>query len=116
MEWAKVIAPFYQGITILQAYDAMKGMVAVHKLLLASSPAKRWVVLTGMKAVGRYEGLHGLVANPQPNPACAESCEQLDALYQKALPLAERLILEYRDTLQTGAPLDQAYQHTFGEN
>ena len=53
MEWAKVIAPFYQGITILQAYDAMKGMVAVHKLLLASSPAKRWVVLTGMKAVGR---------------------------------------------------------------
>ena len=69
-----------------------------------------------MEAVGRYEGLHGLVANPQPNPACAESCEQLDALYQKALPLAERLILEYRDTLQTGAPLDQAYQHTFGEN
>ena len=116
MERAKVIAPFYQGITILQAYDAMKGMVAVHKLLLASSPAKRWVVLTGMKAVGRYEGLHGLVANPQPNPACAESCEQLDALYQKALPLAERLILEYRDTLKTGAPLDQAYQHTFGEN
>ena len=116
MERAKVIAPFYQGITILQAYDAMKGMVAVHKLLLASSPAKRWVVLTGMKVVGRYEGLHGLVANPQPNPACAESCEQLDALYQKALPLAERLILEYRDTLQTGAPLDQAYQHTFGEN
>ena len=56
------------------------------------------------------------MANPQPNPACAESCEQLDALYQKALPLAERLILEYRDTLQTGAPLDQAYQHTFGEN
>ena len=69
-----------------------------------------------MKAVGRYEGLHGLVANPQPNPACAESCEQLDALYQKALPLAERLILEYCDTLQTEAPLDQAYQHTFGEN
>ena len=29
MERAKVIAPFYQGITILQAYDAMKGMVAV---------------------------------------------------------------------------------------
>ena len=84
--------------------------------IVSASPAKRWVVLTGMKAVGRYEGLHGLVANPQPNPACAESCEQLDALYQKALPLAERLILEYRDTLKTGAPLDQAYQHTFGEN
>ena len=115
-EWVKGFLKMNQGITILQAYDAMKGMVAVHKLLLASSPAKCRVVLTGMKAVGKYEGLHGLVANPRPNPACAESCEQLDALYQKALPLAERLILEYRDTLQTGAPLDQAYQHTFGEN
>ena len=111
-----MIAPFYQGITILQAYDAMKGMVAGHKLLRASNPLKRWVVLTGMKAVGKYEGLHGLVANPQPNPACAESCEQLDALYQKALPLAERLILEYDDALDSGKPLDRAYQHTFGEN
>ncbi len=48
-------------------------MIAVHKLLQASSPVKRWVVLTGMKAVGKYEGLHGLVANPQPNPQCTES-------------------------------------------
>ena len=113
---AKAIAPFYEGISEQVALDSLKGMISVHRLLQASNPVKRWVVLTGMKAVGRYEGLHGLVANPQPNPACAESCEQLDALYQKALPLAERLILEYRDTLQTGAPLDKAYQHTFGEN
>ena len=115
-ERAEVIAPFYEGVTVDETLAAMKGMITVHHFLQAANPVKRWVVLTGMKAVGRYEGLHGLVANPQPNPACAESCEQLDALYQKALPLAERLILEYRDTLQTGAPLDQAYQHTFGEN
>ena len=113
---AAVIAPFYEGISQQETYEALKGMVAVHKLLLASNPLKRWVVLTGMKAVGKYDGLHGLVANPKPNPACAESCRQLDALYGKALPLAERLILEYCDTLQTEAPLDKAYQHTFGEN
>ena len=115
MERAKVIAPFYQGITILQAYDAMKGMVAVHKLLLASSPVKRWVVLTALKAAGTYDVMHGLVANLQPNPRCEASDKELEALYQQALPLAVRLITEYVEGLSNGAPLDKAYDHTFGE-
>ena len=72
-------------------------------------------LLTGMKAVGKYDVLHGLVANPQPNPQCTESNRKLDALYAKALPLAERLILEYVAKLDTDEPLDAAYDHTFGE-
>ena len=70
---AKVIAPFYEGISEQTALDSIKGMISVHKLLQASNPVKRWVVLTGMRAVGKYEMLHGLVANPQPNPKCVES-------------------------------------------
>jgi hypothetical protein len=73
------------------------------------------VVLTGMKVLGKYDGMHGLVANPQPNPQCTESNRRLDALYAKALPLAERLILEYVAKLDTDEPLDAAYDHTFGE-
>ena len=72
-------------------------------------------VLTGMKAVGKYDVLHGLVANPQPNPQCTESNEKLDALYQQAIPLAVRLIEAYAGTLDTDTPLDKAYDHTFGE-
>ena len=64
----------------------------MHRLLQPSGAVKRWVVLTGMKAVGKYDVLHGLVANPQPNPQCTESNEKLDALYQQAIPLAVRLI------------------------
>ena len=90
-------------------------MISVHKLLQASNPVKRWVVLTGMKVVGAYDGLHGLVANPKPNPKCIESGKQLDALYTQALPLAERLILEFVAKLDTDEPLDKAYDHTFGE-
>ena len=116
MERAAVVAPFYKGITILQAYDAMQGMRTVHRLLQASSPAKRWMVLHGMKAVGRYDTLHGLVANPEPNPACQESSVHLEELYHKALPLAVRLIEEFCDGLDTDAPLSAAYDHTFGEN
>ena len=80
-ENARVIAPFYEGLTGLQVLDALKGMIAMHRLLQPSGAVKRWVVLTGMKAVGKYDVLHGLVANPQPNPQCTESNEKLDALY-----------------------------------
>ena len=112
---AHVIAPFYEGISEQTALDALKGMITVHRLLQASNPVKRWVVLTGMKVVGKYDGLHGLVANPQPNPRCTESDKQLEELYAKALPLAERLILEFVRKLDTDEPLDAAYDHTFGE-
>ena len=114
-ENAAVIAPFYEGITTQTMLESLQGMLSVHRLLQASNPVKRWVVLTGMRVVGKYEGMHGLVANPRPNPRCTESCRQLDALYAKALPLAERLILEYVAKLDTGEPLDAAYDHTFGE-
>ncbi len=90
-------------------------MIAMHRLLQPSGAVKRWVVLTGMKAVGKYDVLHGLVANPQPNPQCTESNEKLDALYQQAIPLAVRLIEAYAETLDTDEPLDKAYDHTFGE-
>ena len=114
--WANVVAPFYEGVTVDEIYQAMTGMVFVHKMLLASNPVKRWVVLTAIRAAGKWEFMHGLVANPQPNPQCTESGKQLDALYQSAIPLAVRLINEYVAGLDTDAPLDAAYQHTFGEN
>ena len=109
------LAPFYEGVTVDETLAAMKGMITVHHFLQAANPVKRWVVLTGMKVLGKYDGMHGLVANPQPNPQCTESNRKLDALYAKALPLAERLILEYVAKLDTDEPLDAAYDHTFGE-
>lgn len=112
---AKVIAPFYEQIPERTALDAIKGMIQVHKLLQASNAVKRWVVLTGMKVVGKYDKLHGLVANPTPNPVCEESSRELKKLFAQAVPLAQKLILEYAAKLETDEPLDAAYDHTFGE-
>ena len=112
---ARVIAPFYRDISEQTALEALKGMITVHKVLQASNPVSTTHRLTGMKVLGKYDGMHGLVANPQPNPQCTESNRKLDALYAKALPLAERLILEYVAKLDTDEPLDAAYDHTFGE-
>ena len=72
-ERAEVIAPFYEGVTVDETLAAMKGMITVHHFLQAANPVKRWVVLTGMRVAGKYEFMHGLVANPQPNPKCVES-------------------------------------------
>ena len=112
---AKAIAPFYEGISEQVALASLKGMISVHRLLQASNPVKRWVVLTGMKVVGKYDMLHGLVADPQPNPKCVESGKRLEELYAQALPLAETLILEFVAKLDTDQPLSKAYDHTFGE-
>lgn len=110
-ENARIIAPFYNGLTVPQVTGALRGMVTVHRCLQTSNAAKRWLILTVMRLAGKYEALHGLVANPQPNPDCAASGRQLEQLYEQALPLAVRLMTEYAD----GKPLDPAYQHTFGE-
>ena len=112
---AWVIAPFYKDISEQTVLEALKGMILVHKVLQASNPVKRWVVLTALKAAGTYDVMHGLVANLQPNPRCEASDKELEALYQQALPLAVRLITEYVEGLSNGAPLDKAYDHTFGE-
>ena len=111
-ENARVIAPFYEGVTVDETLAAMKGMITVHHLLQAANPVKRWVVLTGMRVAGKYEFMHGLVANPQPNPKCVQSSQQLEELYKTAVPLAVRLIEEYAEN----KPLGAEYQHTFGEN
>lgn len=114
-ENAEVIAPFFDEVSLEQTYESLKGMITVHKALQVTSPAKRWLLLSAMRAAGKYDSLHGLVANAQPNPKCAESGKRLDELYGQALPLAERLILEFIDAQKNDLPLDKAYQHTFGE-
>lgn len=110
-ENARIIAPFYNGLTTGEVAGALRGMVTVHRCLQASSAPKRWLIRTVMRLAGKYDSLHGLVANPQPNPDCADSSLRLEQLYAQALPLAVRLMTEYA----AGGPLDPAYQHTFGE-
>ncbi|MGN0708395.1 MAG: zinc dependent phospholipase C family protein [Faecalibacterium sp.] len=111
-ENARVIAQFFDPVTEEQTLEALKGMVRVLRLLHVTGPVKRQVLLTGMRAVGKYESLNGLVAELEPNARCAKSTARLRELYAQALPLAQRLILAYPEQ---GAQ-DAAYKHTFGEN
>ena len=100
---ARVISPTIFQLTAEIRLEAPTPMMAVVLV---------WVVLTGMRVAGKYEFMHGLVANPQPNPKCVQSSQKLEELYKTAVPLAVRLIEEYAEN----KPLGAEYQHTFGEN
>ena len=63
--------------------------------------------MTALKAAGTYDVMHGLVANLQPNPRCEASDKELEALYQQALPLAVRLITEYKAAPTRGGGIPQ---------
>lgn len=111
-ENARVIQQFFDAVTPEQTLEALKGMVRVLRLLQVTGPLKRQVLLTGMRVVGKYDSMHGLVAELGPNARCAKSTARLQELYAQALPLARRLILDYPEH----GPRDTAYEHTFGEN
>lgn len=110
LENACVISRFFSGATAAQIREAIRSMCAFDKLFLCPKPLKRTAVLTGMRLIGQYEGMHGMVLNPVPNPACAAAVDELIRLYRTALPLAVRLIEGF------GAPdalSDPAYDRNF---
>lgn len=92
---ASVISRFFDGISAMEIQKSLKSMIAFNRLFLCPHSVKRTALLTGMRLVGLYEGLHGMIINPVPNPACAEAVRHLYVLYQQALPLAVRLIGEF---------------------
>ncbi len=112
-ENAKVIAPFFEGLTPGQIQDALKGMVACHKIFLAPGQVKRNVLYGIMKVAGVYDSLRGKVMSLTPNPVCAEYNLVLKAAYDRAVPIAAGLIMDYLRSLKYGTPLPERFHRTF---
>ena len=92
----------------------MKSMIFYHKLLLAPGRAKRRLLFGGMKLIGAYDGMHGMVMRLEPNPACKEYCQFLKRLFAGAVPLAAGLIIQYQKKLFQGGELPSRFHRTFG--
>ena len=114
MENAKVIAPFFEVITAEQIEKSLKSMIFYHKLFIAPTPGRRKVLFGAMKAIGKYEALHGIVMSMEPNPACQEYCMILKRKYAGAVPLAAGLIMQYQKRLFQQEPLPKRFHETFG--
>ena len=113
-ENAKVIAPFYEGVTAENIEGTLKGMIFYHKLLHAPGMLKRRLLFGAMKITGKYDSMGGMVMSLEPNPKCRDYCQLLKKLYAGAVPLAAGLLIRYQKALFEGAELPERFHRTFG--
>ncbi len=115
---AAVIAPFFEDLTPKQVEDTLKGMITCHKIFLAPGQAKRDALFSIMKIAGVYDELRGKVMSLSPNPVCEEYNLVLKAAYDRAVPVAAALIMDYLRSIKYGTPLPERFHRTFsaGEN
>lgn len=112
---ARIIAPFFPGISTKQILESIKSIRIYCNLLVAPSPFHRWFIFTILKIAHSYDSIHGMVINYEPNPNCQELCHNLEHLYHSAIPCAIQLIQNYTLYLTDSEPLDSRFSHTFGE-
>ena len=63
---------------------------------------------------GLYYDFHGFVIKYHKNEACSDQIRHLLRLYEQAIPLAGKLIGEYKAFLAGQLTLDSVYEYTFG--
>ncbi|HAX50611.1 zinc dependent phospholipase C family protein [Muricomes intestini] len=113
LENAQVIAPFFNNLPAETVRKSLKAMIFYHKLLLAPGKKKRKLLFTSMKLLGKYETMHGMVVNEEPNPECEQYCLLLKKLYAGAVTIAADLIVKFQKSLFQGVELPVRFQETF---
>ena len=112
-ENADVIKDFFPGITTEEVEKSIKDMIFYLNFLVAPKKFKRWLFVAGLKLVGKYEELGGLMINVEKNHDCHKTVERLLDLYEDAKELAVKLIGEYLLYLKEEADLDEVYKYNF---
>ncbi|CUX45028.1 zinc dependent phospholipase C family protein [Clostridium sp. C105KSO13] len=112
-ENAQVIAPFFDDLSPETVRKSLRAMIFYHKLLLAPGEKKRKLLFTVMKLMGKYDTMHGMVINEEPNPKCEQYCLLLKKLYAGAVPIAADLIVKFQRSLFQGTELPSRFHETF---
>lgn len=107
-----VISSFFPKITPKRVYQSMRSMVFYCDLLCAPGKIKRSFLNAALKAIGKEE-ICGMIINRKANPKCADSCEKLLVLYEKAIDDAVKLITSYLLSVQKKQSFDSLYHYTF---
>lgn len=114
MKNAVIIKDFYRGITAKEVKKALNGIVFYDRILVCPSKIKRMALYAALKVAGLYYDFHGFIIKYHENGFCREQIRRLLHLYEKAVPLADKLICEYKPFLEGSATLDSVYAYTFG--
>ncbi len=111
---AAIIKEFYRKLTTKDVKKSLDGMILCDRLFVCPGKIKRMALYAGLKVSGLYYEYHGFIIKYQKNKACKDQIRHLVHLYEEAIPLAGKLISEYKSFLDGTSPLDPVYQYTFG--
>lgn len=107
---ANIIADFYPGVSAKEIYQCLVMMKTLHKVTHCPHSLKKNILLNGMSLIG-LKSLKGHVIVDDPLDVCQTSNNNLDEIFEAAIPYAVHLISHNTFTTQ-----DPLYKHTFGEN
>ena len=97
-----MIAPFFPTVPAKDVKRSLRSMILYNRLLIAPRPAKRHLICTLLRLTGNYREMHGLLVNPEPNPACRDSNAGLMKRLEEAVPLCLRLTDNFKRACGTG--------------
>lgn len=111
---AAVISKFFAGTAESEVQEALRSMIFYNDLLVAPSPVKRGLICAVLACTGNYANMRGLLVNYRPNPACRDSCERLETLFDAAKEYAVQVIPSYARIVRGEAEFDERFRLTFG--
>lgn len=114
METAEAIAPFYEGITPSIAKRALSDLRRVKKLFTAPGALKQGVINSTMRLSGKhYASLKGLMNQRKDNLRCEKTNEDLNKIFEEAVPLAAAMAASFDESLRTGGRLAKRFDRNF---
>ena len=80
---------------------------------MAPSKAKRMMLSTALKVGRKYDSLHGLIVNEEPNPRCTDSNWELLRLLKDAVEPCAELVEEYLTGCQERRNMNERFRRSF---
>jgi len=113
MENARIIADFYQGVSVKQVYRSLNGMLLYLNVLRAPHKVLRKLLFLGMRMAGMYQSMSGLVMNYEEDRKCSGTTDELVRRFDEAAELAGKLIVEYEKYIRQGGALPETFCYNF---
>lgn len=115
---AGVIASLFNGldgvsVSTNQMLRTLKEMKWYNQLFLPTSHTKERLVRAGMKLVGKYEHLHGLIMKRDCDEASQIMVDRLRSYVQDAIPVTIPMIEHFVSCYTTGQVLDERFDNHY---
>lgn len=110
---AEMIATVYPEIDAKQAYIAIKSIKKYCDLAVAPTLVSRVLIYTALFVSGNLSSKGGMIIKHKKNAGCTETNAEIFRLYNKAFPMAIKLIGEYKKNIYDGKEYSKACYHTF---